>query len=214
MEIFFKILEYDLDIHLIKKSEIPDEMGIFFIETSFLNANGILNLTARQACSIESAAAMHSNLTVHLLVFGNSSQTLSKYISTYLVSINNYYNLVVFLDVEKSSAYVQALLHYDNIKIKMITVEEYVKETIVESFIESGSFSKTNYLTAHLSDVLRLVTMWKYGGIYLDLDVIILQRLDLWSKNFACLENSKDINNAVLGFDRNIGKNLLETIIL
>lgn len=95
----------------------------------------------------------------------------------------------------------------------MITVEEYVKETIAESFFQSGNFSKTKYFKIHLSDVLRLVTLWKYGGIYLDLDMIVLQRLDLWPKNFACLESKSYINNAVLGFDRNIGKNLSERII-
>ena len=46
---------------------------------------------------------------------------------------------------------------------------------------------KSNYWISHLSDVLRYVLLYKFGGIYLDLDVMVLNGLQHYN-NFVVTE--------------------------
>lgn len=57
---------------------------------------------------------------------------------------------------------------------------------------------KSKYFTSHLSDVLRFLTLWKFGGIYLDMDMIVLKSLENFDANFACAESEVFVNAALL----------------
>lgn len=52
----------------------------------------------------------------------------------------------------------------------------------------------------HMSDVLRFVTLWRYGGIYLDLDVIVLRNFDDLKPNFSGFEYVGSIASGVMRF--------------
>lgn len=45
------------------------------------------------------------------------------------------------------------------------------------------------------------MTLWKYGGIYLDLDVIVVKPLSSLPKNFAGAESLQSLGSSVLAFD-------------
>lgn len=45
----------------------------------------------------------------------------------------------------------------------------------------------------------RFLTLWKYGGIYLDLDVIVTKNLSTLPENFAGVEDNY-LGSAALGF--------------
>ena len=47
----------------------------------------------------------------------------------------------------------------------------------------------STYLVSHLSDVLRFLILHNFGGTYLDLDALILQKLPEASKNFVGRES-------------------------
>lgn len=51
-----------------------------------------------------------------------------------------------------------------------------------------------------MSDMLRYLTLWKYGGIYLDLDVVVTSSLENLT-NFAGAEDRDDVAAGVMGFD-------------
>lgn len=51
-----------------------------------------------------------------------------------------------------------------------------------------------------MSDMLRYLTLWKYGGIYLDLDVVVTSSLENLT-NFAGAEDWDDVAAGVMGFD-------------
>ncbi|XP_072113076.1 alpha-1,4-N-acetylglucosaminyltransferase-like [Mobula birostris] len=57
---------------------------------------------------------------------------------------------------------------------------------------------KERYWTHVLADGCRLALIWKYGGIYLDTDIISLRSIPF--ANFTCPENPETLNNAALGF--------------
>jgi lactosylceramide 4-alpha-galactosyltransferase len=67
---------------------------------------------------------------------------------------------------------------------------------------------------AHLSDVLRLLTLWKYGGTYLDLDVIVQKQLDSIPENYVGMEFANSVCNCVINVDKNgTGHKLMEELL-
>ncbi|XP_012284398.1 lactosylceramide 4-alpha-galactosyltransferase [Orussus abietinus] len=155
------------------KSPIPGR-NIFFHETSCFGEDGAI-LNPRQACAVESAARMNPSMMVFLfyinpLKFSNSSAEL-----------------------------VRQLLSYKNVRIRRISVEEYVKNTPLEKWYASGALKRSRWPRSHMSDILRYLTLFKYGGIYLDLDVVVttsLERLE----NFAGAESWEYVAAGVMSF--------------
>ncbi|KAH8262899.1 hypothetical protein KR044_001771 [Drosophila immigrans] len=55
----------------------------------------------------------------------------------------------------------------------------------------------------NISDLLRLLALYHYGGIYLDEDVIMFRSLQDESPNFMGAETKTSIGNSVLGLEPN-----------
>lgn len=142
------VTEKDVSDAQIKKGE-----SIFFIETSCKSRlNGSINLSGRQACAVESAALNNPSREVVVLVAAPAPINVSS----------------------EAGKYLPALLGYKNIKIYSMNVERYVKDTPVEELWRSGRLYESDdskWRVAHLSDVMRYTTLWKYGGIYMDMDM-------------------------------------------
>lgn len=150
--------------------------NIFFHETSCFGEEGLV-LNSRQACAVESAARMNPTMTVYLLFvskseFSNSTREIIRHL----------------------------LINYRNIKIRHIYPDRYVKDTPLEAWYTSGALKKSHWPISHMSDMLRYLTLWKYGGIYLDLDVVVTSSLENLT-NFAGAEDWDDVAAGVMGFD-------------
>lgn len=52
----------------------------------------------------------------------------------------------------------------------------------------------------HVADFLRLLTLYRYGGVYMDLDTVVMQSLTDLTTNYAATEDYEIIGNAVLSF--------------
>lgn len=50
----------------------------------------------------------------------------------------------------------------------------------------------------HMSDILRAVTLFKYGGFYLDMDVVVKKSLDSLEENIVGDDWFHEVNGAVL----------------
>lgn len=111
----------------------------------------------------------------------------------------------------KSSLQAQVLTNYKNVRFKYLNVIEYSKNTPLESWLLTDKLAKSDFVIPHTSDVLRYLTLWKHGGTYLDLDVIVVRRLE--SESFACFEDEKIVNSAVLRLSGDIGKKIAEMCI-
>lgn len=59
----------------------------------------------------------------------------------------------------------------------------------------------SKFVVSHTSDVLRYLMLWRYGGTYLDTDVIVRKKLDSVPPNFACQDVANHVNGAILNFD-------------
>ncbi|CAN8008825.1 unnamed protein product, partial [Ixodes pacificus] len=123
--------------------------NIFFLETS-----GRGNLTRRMSCAVESAALHHPKWTVSLLNAENSEKPRSP------------------------SPFFDLLRGIPNVDIRSIKLSEVLEGTPLSSWNFSGALRSSPYRAVHLADVLRLAVVYKYGGVYLDLDIVVLRSLE------------------------------------
>ena len=55
----------------------------------------------------------------------------------------------------------------------------------------------------HRHKVLRLLLLYKYGGIYLDGNTIVLKNIDISQKNMLSLNSESYVNPWMLNFEKN-----------
>ncbi len=117
----------------------------------FLETSGRPFLSGRQSCSIESAA--------------RNSQLTSKVIF-----------MSSFLNLSTSYSFCQLYHAYRNVEFYTINYEKLFEDTPVEGILSRIELAASHKLT-HLSDIARKALVFKYGGFYLDLDVLVLKSL-------------------------------------
>lgn len=161
------------------------EKRIFFIETS-----GEKCLRPRQACAIESAAITNPDMDIYVYMAierppGNpeidQGEGLKRHCKT-----------------------MEVLESFSNVFVVREDLSKHLMGTPLESLYTSGQLGNSKYSYQHMSDALRIAMLYKYGGIYLDLDVIVLRSL-------RCLRNTaghvvilgqSSIENGLMAFDR------------
>lgn len=82
-----------------------------------------------------------------------------------------------------------------------MNLPKYVKGTPVENWFHTGKLFQSKYIQVHTSDFLRILTVYKFGGTYFDLDFIVLRNLDELESNFFCTELEEGrTGNSVVNF--------------
>lgn len=120
---------------------------------------------------------------------------------------------VGFVSNEPLPPIVDALRSYSNIHFRNLNLITYSIGTPGEKWIKTGHIYLSIYLESHLSDYLRFITLHKYGGIYLDLDVIVLKNFDKMPPNFAGAESIAWTAVGVMGFESGeIGHKIVEMV--
>ncbi|XP_034937294.1 lactosylceramide 4-alpha-galactosyltransferase-like isoform X2 [Chelonus insularis] len=171
-----------------EEQSMQDDHNIFFHETSCFGDREIL-LNARQACAVESAAKMNPGMKVYLSFLSHRK-------------FSNYTKMIIDI-----------LMSYKNVHIHRISMDRYVKDTPLEEWWASGVFKSSRWPRSHMSDILRYLTLWKYPGIYLDLDVVVISSLEHLS-NFAGAEDWEDVAAGVLGFGANqVGRRIADACL-
>ncbi|XP_054931793.1 lactosylceramide 4-alpha-galactosyltransferase-like [Dermacentor andersoni] len=140
----------------------------------FVESSNETNLKGRQACSIESASLHNPNVRVLLLTTGHLSPNCEFYKA--LSSLRNFASL-------------------------KLNLTDTFSDTPLDSWHRSRNWTKGLYGIEDLSDGIRLAVLWKHGGIYLDLDIIVLKELSELS-NSVMFEVTGQLTNSVLCFDK------------
>lgn len=158
----------------------PKGKSIFFHETSCISQEkNKVTLTARQACAVESAARLNPHFTVYLL-----------FTSPGAIKAEN----------DRNDHILKQLMMYKNVRVKHLNFKRYITGSPVDELYKSLKIEASFYARSHASDVLRYLTLWRYGGIYLDLDVMIIKSLEKLKPNFAGRESDEDVAAGVLSF--------------
>ena len=105
-------------------------------------------LTTKQMCAVESAALHNRNANV------------------FVVSIRAVLNETLLFKTYKNFIWLRLLPN------------EIFSDTPLLQWWLSAKVFKSVYMTAHLSDAVRLALLWKFGGFYSDLDTITIKSFE------------------------------------
>lgn len=115
-------------------------------------------------------------------------------------------------NVERSSI-LKALEAYPNIHFRNLNLWKYAEGTPAEHWVKKPDLLESRFLFEHVADFLRLVSLYKFGGTYFDMDFIVIQSLDNIS-NYAGIESTNNLSNGVLNFDFDgIGHYIVDKIL-
>lgn len=146
-------------------------------------------LTARQACAVEAAARAHPNKEIYVLF----SAPVTKY--------------------ELRTGCLADLLQIPNVKFLRLHVAEYARGTVVQSMLLNDVI-QSRFRIQHTADILGILTLHKWGGIYLDSDMIVTKSLEDLPANFVAKETKSDFASAIISFAKDeIGTNVTNNII-
>ncbi|XP_064488539.1 lactosylceramide 4-alpha-galactosyltransferase-like [Ornithodoros turicata] len=140
----------------------------------FLETAGSTCINARQSCAIESAA------------------------------LRNPATNIVFLTAKRMTwrcKLLDVLTQIPNFQQHSAPFEDLFRGTVLESWHENGPWRRSPFRVNHLSDALRLVVLWKFGGAYADLDVVVLEDMSTL-KNSVARELFPAVGNTVMVFDK------------
>ncbi|XP_031632385.1 lactosylceramide 4-alpha-galactosyltransferase-like [Contarinia nasturtii] len=153
---------------------------IFFHETS-CSTNNLVHLNARQACAIESAALLNPNWDVFVMFASPVGCVLN--------------------ETTARPPIISALESYANINFRNINLWTYAANTPLEHWFLSDKLFFSEYLNSHVSDFLRYVSLYKFGGLYLDLDVIVQKTIENMNANYAGAESENFVAAGVINFE-------------
>ncbi|XP_052864576.1 lactosylceramide 4-alpha-galactosyltransferase-like [Anopheles cruzii] len=155
--------------------------NVYFIESS-APFNPFVTIDARQACAIESAARANPLKNIVVLFASWSEFTDSGQLH--------------FPDI-------LLLSQFENLYFRWLSLDSFAKGTPLEEVIKSERVhSHKNGGAAYLSEILRLLLLYRVGGIYLDLDVITLKPLEFSNPNFFGAETHLLAGSSVMGLQR------------
>lgn len=126
---------------------------------------------------------------------------------------------IVFITLHRSVRLVmnnqlKVLLSYPNINIVMTKLRSFSALTPASEFIVRGGLKNSVYPIVHTSDIFRFLLLWRYGGTYMDSDMIVRKSIDKLGSNFACVDGERGIvANAFLNFDTEDGHKIVEKLI-
>ncbi|KAG5674234.1 hypothetical protein PVAND_004214 [Polypedilum vanderplanki] len=160
------------------EDDIEIDNSIFFLDTTRMkNPHKQRELTLRQICSIESAAMSNPHMRIFVII-------VSPFVITKAI---------------KFTPQMNAILNYPNVYLKAMHLVQYTIDSPLENFIANGSIFKSRFIRAHTADALRLLLLWKFGGTYLDTDMIVRKNLSSVS-NFICREHGF-LNQAIININ-------------
>lgn len=134
----------------------------------------------RQSCAIESAARSNPDWDVFLLFASPRGLHNDTTISTPIL--------------------IEKLQTYPNIHIRNMDLWKFTRGTLADEWFSTGRLFQSRFLREHVSDFLRLITLHRFGGTYLDLDTIVLKSLNDIPPNYVGAEDPDSVCNAILNF--------------
>lgn len=108
---------------------------------------------------------------------------------------------------------IDALSTYKNIHFNYLNLTQYAAHTPLAEWIKSGELFRSDFLNSHTSDVLRYLSLWKYGGTYLDLDVVIIKPLSVLEPNYAGAESKTAVAAGIINLEGHQGHTIADMCV-
>lgn len=111
--------------------------------------------------------------------------------------------------------YYDQLQKFQNIHWRTVNLWKYSFGTKLHNWLMTNKLFDSSYVFEHMSDIVRALSLFHYGGYHIDLDVIVLKNLDNLGENFVGDDNDDVINAAVMHLNRHgIGLHALQRFFL
>lgn len=150
-------------------------------------------LHRRQACAIESAAKWNPNRDIFVLFTAP---------------------LGLPSNGQVDSPILKALSSYINIQFRNVNWYKYSVDTPAEEWVKKDKMLTTEHFKGHLSDFIRLLSLYKFGGINLDLDFIVQKTFEDLPPNFFGAQDNNEVQNAIYGLEsRSVGHTVVDWIL-
>nr|XP_025737291.1 lactosylceramide 4-alpha-galactosyltransferase isoform X1 [Callorhinus ursinus] len=155
-------------------SSTPPPGNIFFLETSDRTNPNFLFM-----CSVESAARAHPESRVVVLMKGlpGGNASLPRHLGLSLLGC------------------------FPNVHLLPLDLDELFRDTPLAAWYAARQRRWEPYLLPVLSDASRIALLWKFGGIYLDTDFIVLKNLQNLTNTLGT-QSRYVLNGAFLAFER------------
>ncbi|XP_075197139.1 alpha-1,4-N-acetylglucosaminyltransferase-like [Anomaloglossus baeobatrachus] len=127
-------------------------------------------------CAIESAARVYKNRPVAFFMKGLNNTNIEETVRRHFSVLSSLRNIYFF----------------------PLVFEEVYADTPLHSWYLKIDPKKQPYWKNNSSNGCRLVLIWKYGGVYLDTDMISTRAIPI--KDFLAAEHSKSTGNSAFGF--------------
>ncbi|NWI85538.1 A4GAT galactosyltransferase, partial [Pitta sordida] len=150
----------------------PSRENVFFVETSEQ-----INPSYLFSCSVESAARTHPGSRVVVLMKGLAKEKA-------LLPKHWFFSL---------------LSSFPNVEFRPLHLTELFSGTPLAKWYSWPLRCWERHFLPVLSDACRIVLMWKFGGIYLDTDFIVLKNLQNFT-NAMGIQGQGVLNGAFLSF--------------
>ena len=161
-----------------------------------------------------------NGLTFHLMFTTTKADGIAQYQSTTLVSGTfNWLNMRVVESFFYHHPFARVIVHSNTlpqdqfdvftetgyiIKVQSYDLLEMLRDSPAPEFITKKleKAQKGQHWYSHQSDLLRLQIMYKYGGIYMDTDMILVKPVDMLGPNILAYELDNWVNGAFMKFER------------
>jgi lactosylceramide 4-alpha-galactosyltransferase len=101
-------------------------------------------------------------------------------------------------------------MEYKNVHLNYLNISQYTEHTPLKQFMQSGELFRSQFVNSHTSDILRYLTLWRYGGTYLDLDIVMLKNLNELSPNYAGAESKNYVAVGIINLEHETGHEIAE----
>ncbi|XP_026324898.1 lactosylceramide 4-alpha-galactosyltransferase-like [Hyposmocoma kahamanoa] len=142
------------------------------------------DLDAYQMCVVESAARTHYDWQINVIFSGlvNSIERLKKH-----------------------------FLRFGNVKFWRMRIDKYLHNTSLEHLVDERILQTSQYLFTQTREVVRYVTLYKWDGVYLDLNMLIVKSLNDLPMNFATRKIYPSVSDGILRFSNDkVGRHVAD----
>lgn len=147
-------------------------------------------LTWSQLCSVESAASLNPNRPVQVIMSAEH--------------------------VDESHPWMRVVERLRNIHLVQIDNEQYFKGSPLEHWYNRAEWQFAEFEISHMAHYIRMVTLLRGGGLYMDLDVLLLKGLGAAFRDFFVFssKSNRKVNSAVfhLSKDHAVIKRMIEIL--
>jgi hypothetical protein len=157
---------------LLPEGPIPDK-AIHFLLT---NKAAVGSPKARDLCAVEAAARVHPDKVVVMSIAA---------------------------DLLDNNKLIRGLSNaYTNVAFIKLNVQKLLDDTVLCDWYKNSGVQQSKYFYVHDSDLARMAILQKYGGYYLDNDVLTIQRFTNLHNAIALDHVDMFVNNNFLAFDK------------